>query len=149
MKRVLAWLARQWAKVMRRNRGVPRVYLGGRINWPIPIQSSSIVDEYDARGPRTCKVDHRHVGPRCIYAIIMDAWDPAEVFESKVMQALLVSLDYAPASHGPALSDLTQLGYLESGGGGLYAFTALDPRDVDWTAEGRRLRDMRAERRRA
>lgn len=113
------------------------------------IQQTTIRPGFVAHAAHTRVGVSPHRGPQRLYEIVMGLWEPGEIFESATIRDMLVDMGYAPTSHGPCLSDLTQLGYLESGGGGLYAFTSKSPRGVDWTEEAHRLAAMRTARRRS
>lgn len=113
------------------------------------IQSTTIAPalrEVGARHTRIGVSPHREA--QRLYEQVMELWVAGETFESKHIQAMFVARGYAPASHGPCLSDLTQLGWLCSLGGGVYGFEEVDPKGIDWVEEGRRLKALREARRR-
>jgi hypothetical protein len=103
------------------------------------IQQTIIHAEYEARIKHTRKVDGRHVGEVTLYELVMRDWEDQALFESKTVMERLVKLGYAATSHGPTLSDLTHLGYLDSLGEGWYGFTHKSPVGVDWAEERKRL----------
>lgn len=113
------------------------------------IQHTDIPESYRPRAKAKRVVAGRHCEAETLYEIVMQLWDPNEMFESATIRDMIVERGYAATSHSPTLSDLTALGYLESLGEGWYAFTKRDPRKVDWVEERHRLLDERAARRSA
>lgn len=110
------------------------------------IRETVIPNRLNPRAAHTRVSQGRHVGFLTIYEHIATTYEREGIIDSRDIQRMLVDLDFAPNSHGPALSDLTQLGFLESLGEHYYGWRR-DPRRADWPEERARLSMMRDARR--